>query len=51
MDNYIFAHHIQLLLLLQELIEKYGKGELTTEQAAAKCGLALPTVPPHQEPN
>lgn len=33
----------------QELIEKYGKGELTTEQAANKVGLSLPKVPEHPE--
>ena len=38
-------HHLSL----QELIEKYGKGELSTEQAANKVGLALPRVPPHPE--
>lgn len=50
LNSYIFAAHRQLIASpLQELIEKYGKGELSTEQAANKVGLALPQVPPHPE--
>ncbi|KAL5259765.1 hypothetical protein ACHWQZ_G010013 [Mnemiopsis leidyi] len=46
-NNYLTL--LKNLRIQQELIEKYGKGELSTEQAANKVGLALPRVPPHPE--
>eukprot|EP00116_Pleurobrachia_bachei_P016692 sb/3476954/ len=42
-NNYLTL--LKNLRVQQELIEKYGKGELSTEQAANKVGLALPKTP------